>query len=147
MLINRLWSLFPSWRMLLTAAVSSVLGGTLAIGLADRPAMRTGPNPNPLPDDPCFVALGRAYLPQLGKAYAAAWDDGAKALDAGQAVSAALDAVAKGWTANRTALYDTAITPELAKILPESVKDADVTPAERAALAAAWRGLARGLAQ
>jgi hypothetical protein len=138
-------SILPSWRTLVTIAVSSALGGALALSVAGWLAGRSQPDPNQPPRDPHFVALGRAYLPRLGEAYGAAWEDGAKALDAGQPISAALDVVAKAWTANRTTLYDKAVTPELAKILPESVQDADVTPAERGAMAAAWRGLARGL--
>ena len=90
---------------------------------------------------------GKAYLPQLGKAYAAAWEEGAKQLEAGQSITAALEAVSKTWSANRTQLYDHVFTPEFSRIVAESVKDADVTPAERAALAAAWRGLSLGLAK
>jgi len=88
---------------------------------------------------------GPAYLPQLGKAYAAAWDQGAKGLDSGPGISAALDTVAQTWTVNRTEIYDKLLTPELAKIVPESVKDSEVTSAERAAMAAPWRGFALGL--
>ena len=89
----------------------------------------------------------RAYLPQLGQAYAAAWEEGAKQLEAGRDISAAIDAVAKSWSANRTQLYDHVLTPEFSKIVVESVKDSDVTPAERSAMVAAWRGLAVGLAK
>ena len=89
--------------------------------------------------------VGRAYLPGLGKAYAAAWEEGAKSLEAGQPLSAAIAAVGKAWDANRTQLFDQLATPEFAKIVPESQKDADVTPQQRAAMAAAWRGLALGL--
>ena len=78
-------------------------------------------------------------------AYARAWDEGAIALDSGQPVSAALDLVAKNWTSGRTALFDKLVAPEFAKIVPESIKDSDVTPQERTALAAAWRGFAVGL--
>ena len=92
-----------------------------------------------------FVALGRAYLPQLGKAYAAAWEEGAKQLEAGGGIAASLDAVSQTWLSNRTQLYDRVLTPEFAKILPESVEDAEVTPQERSAMAAAWRGLSLGL--
>jgi hypothetical protein len=92
-----------------------------------------------------FVTLGRAYLPQLGKVYASAWNDGATALDAGESVSRAIDIVAKRWSTGRTGLYDSVISPELAEILPESVRNEEVTPAQRAAVAAAWRGLAIGL--
>ena len=90
-------------------------------------------------------SVGRAYLPGLGKAYAAAWEEGAKGLDTGQPLSAAIAAVGKTWDANRTQLFDQMATPEFAKIIPESQKDADVTPQQRAAMAAAWRGFASGL--
>jgi hypothetical protein len=129
----------------LTVVLSSVVGGAVAIGIAARlhPA---GPSPGPQPPhDPQYVQVGRAYLPQLGKAYAQAWEEGAKSLDSGQGISAALDVVAKTWTSNRTDLYDKVLTPEFSKIVTESVKDADVTPQERASMAAAWRGLALGL--
>ena len=60
-------------------------------------------------------------------------------------MAAALDAVSKSWSANRAQLYDHVLTPEFSRIVAESIKDADVTPVQRAALAAAWRGLSRGL--
>ena len=43
------------------------------------------------------MRVGRAYLPGLGKAYAAAWEEGAKGLEAGQPLSAAVAAVGKAW--------------------------------------------------
>jgi hypothetical protein len=107
--------------------------------------MHEGPNPAQPSRDAHLAAVGRAYLPQLGRAYAEAWNQGAVALDSGQPVSAALDLVAKNWTAGRTAVFDKLVAPEFAKIVPESIKDSDVTPKERAALAAAWRGFAVGL--
>jgi hypothetical protein len=126
--------------------LSSVLGGALAIGVSDWLRMAEDPTGNPPPPhDARFVSLGRSYLPLLGKAYAAAWDQGAQALDSGKGISTALDTVSQAWTANRTEIYDKLVTPELAKIIPESVKDSDVTPAERSAMAAAWRGFALGL--
>ncbi len=105
-------------------------------------------HPAPVPPPPRnvrFVALGRAYLPQLGVAYAAAWEEGAKQLEAGGDISDAVDTVAKSWSANRVQLYNHVLTPEFSKIVVESVKDSDVTPVERSAMAAAWRGLAAGL--
>jgi hypothetical protein len=140
-------SLIPSRRTLLLIAVSSLVGGALSLGafLWLRSAGGVSPSPQPPPHDPRFVPLGSHYHIQLRKAYAAAWEDGAKALDAGIGVSTALDTVAKSWTTRRTDLFDKLVTPEFSKILPESVKDADVSAAERAAMAAAWRGFALGL--
>ena len=127
-------------------ALGLILVSGLVVAIADyhsRPVLRTTPLSPAV--DARFVAIGHAYPQQLAKAYAAAWDQGAKQLDAGATVSAALDAVGKAWTSKRTELYDQVVTPALSAILPESTADADVTPAERAALAAAFRGLARGL--
>lgn len=143
MAIMTIRDLIPSARTLLTIALSSLLGGAVAIGVSTHLGGSAGlPTP---PINPNFVRLGRAYLPGLGKAYAAAWEEGAKALDAGQPFSAAISAVGKTWDANRTRLFDRLATPEFAKILPESQKDADVTFHQRAAMAAAWRGFAAGL--
>ncbi len=94
-----------------------------------------------------FVALGEVYLPQLGKAYAAAWEEGARQLDAGKDVSEALDTVAKEWSINRIHLYDRLVTPQFSLVVPEGADDAKLGPGDRAALAAAWRGLSRGLAK
>jgi hypothetical protein len=148
MLLNRLFLLLPSRRTLLTILVSSVAGAALAIAVSAWIKLPNKPAPNPRPPhDPRFVTLGKVYLPQLGKAYATAWDEGAKQLEVGQSIAAALDTVSKTWSANRTQLYDQVFTPEFSRIVAESVKDSDVTPPERAALAAAWRGLSLGLAK
>ena len=119
--------------------------GNCGIELA-RAHSRSSAGPVP-PRDPHFVALGKAYLPELGAAYAAAWEEGAKQLEAGGGISTAVDAVAKSWSSGRTQLYDHVLTPEFAKIVAESIKDTDVSADERAAMAAAWRGLALGLAK
>jgi hypothetical protein len=105
--LNRVLSFIPGRRALLTVLVSSVVGAVLSVAasswieLPKKPASDPGP-----PHDPRFVTLGKAYLPQLGKAYAEAWAEGAKALDAGKSISAALEAVSKAWTSNWTALFD-----------------------------------------
>ena len=144
MSLNRLWSLLPGWRVLLTVVGSSLAGAALAVAISS--SLRAPANPGPA-HDPRFAELGKAYLPQLGKAYAAAWEEGARQLEAGTGVAAALDVVSKTWSSNRTHLYDHVFTPEFSRIVAESVKDADVTQEERASLAAAWRGLAIGLAR
>jgi hypothetical protein len=143
-------SLFPNRPTLLTVVLASVLGGAFAIGVSSlfhapaRVANAVGVAPSPVVD-PRFVPIGRAYVSQLGVAYGAAWEDGAVALDSGQAIPAALDTVAQAWTANRTGLYDRLLTPELVKIVPENAEESTVTAADRAAMAAAWRGFAAGL--
>jgi hypothetical protein len=143
MAISGIRDLLPSPSTLLTIGLSSLVGGAVAIGVSVRLAEPAGP-PAPA-KDPHFVKVGRAYLPDLGKAYAAAWEEGAKGLEAGQPLSAAVAAVGKAWDANRAQLFDRTATAEFAKIIPESQKDADVTPQQRAAMAAAWRGFAAGL--
>ena len=146
MSLNQLRLLLPSRRTLVTVALSGTLGAALAMFAYAQLMTFNQPVPNPeQPQNPQFVAIGKAYLPQLGKAYAAAWEEGAKQLESGGGISTALDAVSKTWSANRTKLYDQMLTPEFSKIVAESVKDADLTPAERSAMAAAWRGLSLGL--
>ena len=133
----------PSVRTLLTIGLSGLLGGVVAIGVTVWLGAFDAP-PGPA-TDPHFVKAGRAYLPELGKAYAAAWEEGARCLDAGQPLTAAITAVGKAWDANRVQLFDRLASPEFIRIIPESSKDADVTPQQRAAMAAAWRGFASGL--
>jgi hypothetical protein len=101
--------------------------------------------PVPTPIDP-MTALGRSYVASLGDVYAGAWNDGAKALDAGKPVADALAVVAGSWQSGRVALFDASAAPAFAKIVAENTADADVSPQDRAALAAAWRGFAAGLA-
>jgi hypothetical protein len=144
--INAIWAVIPSRHTLFTIMISGLLGGGFALGLSAWMRSSDGPSPTPPPPhDPHFVHIGRSYIDALGKTYAAAWDEGAKGLDAGQNLSTALDAVAKAWSANRIQLFDQIVTSEFGKLIPETTKDADVTPQERAAMAAAWRGFAMGL--
>jgi len=124
---------------------SAFVGGIVTIGGTVWLRSHNGAAPVQPPRDAQFTTLGRAYLPQLAEVYASAWNEGAKGLDSGQPISAALDLVGKNWTSGRTALFDKLVAPEFAKIVPESIKDSDITPKERTALAAAWRGFAAGL--
>lgn len=118
-------------------ALVLVLAVTALMGHWDRPR-----------DDPSagrLVAVGRAYRVELGKVYGDAWLEGAKRLDDGQGPAAALESVAKAWDSGRVALFERLVTPELARVVPEGKPDADVSPTDRAKLAAAWRGFAKGL--
>jgi hypothetical protein len=148
MMLNRLWSSLPPRRAILTVVFPTMAGAAtmLAVlawtGRTDKLSPAVGPT-----HDPRFVSLGQNYLPHLGKAYAAAWEEGAKALEAGASISTALDTVAKSWSSNRTEIYDRVVTPQLSLIIEESVDEAKVTASDRAAMAAAWRGLAKGLAK
>lgn len=124
------------WAM--TAMLALALGYVLLFHHGGRPTPDGGL-------DRRFVAIGKAHVARLGHEYADAWDDGAKLLDAGQPVATAIEAVARSWEANRVAGFDGVITPEFSKVLPQSKPEKDVTAAERAALARAWRGFSRGL--
>src|SRR5262245_42411750 len=101
----QVWAVLPSRRALLTAALSSFLGGAVATGYTSWIRHPGGPPLGPhSPYDPHFIPIGRAYLPELGKAYAVAWDEGAESLDAGQDFSSALGVVAKVWEMKRVGL-------------------------------------------
>jgi hypothetical protein len=92
-----------------------------------------------------FIPLGQNYLPELGRLYGKAWVEGAKRLESGQSVPTALTTVRSLWDAGRVQLFDRMITPEFARIVPESRAPSQYTFAERQALAKAWRGFAAGL--
>jgi hypothetical protein len=96
------------------------------------------------PVDP-VAGIGRAYVAALGDAYAAAWLEGAAALDSGKPVADALGVVAGSWQSGRIALFDKAVSPAFAAIVAENKPDSDVTPQAKASLAAAWRSFAAGL--
>jgi hypothetical protein len=94
-----------------------------------------------------IAATAAAYGRSLTQAYAAAWLDGARKLDGGATVEAGLATVAKSWSTNRGELYDGQLTPVLKSIVPEGTADGDVTPAQVAKMAAAFRSIAAGLSE
>jgi hypothetical protein len=137
----------PSVRTVLIVVISAVLGAVLASGiLAYRsPVDPSSPQPQGLVDAR-FIPLGQAYLPELGGVYAAAWNQGAKGLDAGEPAATALQDVARAWDAGRIQLFDRLVGPEFSKVLPEGQSETDPSaPGQKAALARAWRGFAAGL--
>ena len=129
-------------------AVSTALGAGLT-SAAQALQMRLGlitSSPAPIPAvDSRFITVGRAYLPELGRAYATAWNEGAKALESGQPVAAALKCVSQSWDSGRVQLFDRLIAPELFRIVADGQPESQVTTSSRQALARAWRGLASGL--
>lgn len=137
----------PSGKTVLAMVLAAVAGAAATLGgLYGAYYWKTRKiAPAPPAFDPRFVVIGRAYVPELAGSYAASWDQGVAALESGKSVSAALEAVARAWAADRTALYDKTLTPAFSKLVPQSAKDSDVTSAERAALIQAWRGLSMGL--
>ena len=98
------------------------------------------------PADP-IAAAGKAYGSRLLKIYAAAWQDGARKIDGGGSVEAGIAAVSVSWQTQRAALYKATMTPILNAIVPEGTADGDITPAQRAAVAAAFRSFAAGLSE
>jgi len=131
----------PSLRTLAPVMLSSFLGGCIAIAVsACLDPARGQPT-----YDADFARLGREYPAALGRQYAAAWEAGALRLECGDDLSKAIAVVGREWDGNRAMLFDRTITTEFAKIVPEAQHDADVTPSQRAAMARAWRGFARGL--
>jgi hypothetical protein len=95
--------------------------------------------------DASFVKIGKTYPRLLGKAYGEAWSDGADALEGSKSIKDSLDAVSKSWEAARTKIFESELTPAMAKIVPEN--QTDLSPAERAAMVRAWRGLAKGMVE
>jgi hypothetical protein len=92
-----------------------------------------------------FILLGQSYLPELGHAYAAAWNEGASCLEAGSSLASSLQRVSRSWEAGRIQLFDRLITPELAKIVPEGQTGPQAGYTQRLAMARAWRAMASGL--
>jgi hypothetical protein len=111
----------------------------LSAGSCGRSAGSAGPL------DARYIPLGQRYLPELGRAYAKAWNEGAKRLENGQSVPAALQSVRTVWEAGRIQLFDRWITPEFSRIAPESRAQSQFSYEQRKALARAWRGFAAGL--
>jgi hypothetical protein len=154
----RLRRLASTGRLLAAVAVAVaglVLGSVAALMPAPVPLPRDGEAEDPgrgvaaAPWGPLldlrFTALGRNYLPVLGRAYAAAWLEGARALEAGAPVADALAAVGRSWDAGRTAAFDRWVSPQFDRLVPEGQDDALTAPADKQALARAWRAFARGL--
>jgi len=134
-------------KTVLLVVCSGALGAGLVLGaLAALGSLDSGASAPVTPAvDDRFVALGKVYLPQLGKVYASAWTEGAGALESGQPLESSLQKVSAAWDAGRTGLFDRLITPEFAKILPQDQDESAMTPDRRARLARAWRGFAAGL--
>lgn len=98
------------------------------------------------PDVPSIRAIGRDYPGGLASAYAAAWLDGAEALESGRGVAEALGVVEKAWKAGRTSLFDRKVAPYFSAVVPEGKPAAETSISDRASLAALWREFAAGLA-
>jgi hypothetical protein len=84
-----------------------------------------------------FIPLRKTYLPELSRVYAAAWNEGAKALESGQPVTAALKSVGQSWDSGQVQLFDRLVTPEFSKFVAENQPEAEAKPTDLAALALA----------
>lgn len=94
-----------------------------------------------------FVKLGQAYVKPLAQSYAPAWQGYAADIRNGKTMTEATKNMAVAWDANRAAIYGKMIAPELEKILPSTQTEAQITPAQKAAMAAAAEALAKGLGE
>jgi hypothetical protein len=101
--------------------------------------------PTPVADyDPAFVPIGRQLAAKFGADYASAVEDGCKLLDSGQTRTMANETIAKAFSTNRQASFDAVATNALAGLVPASKTDKDITADDRAKIARAYRGLAKG---
>lgn len=89
--------------------------------------------------------IGREYPKGLASAYAAAWIDGATALESGRGVSDSLGEVERAWKAGRTSLFDEKVSPVFSRVVPEGQPEAATSYMDRATLAVLWREFAAGL--
>jgi len=97
------------------------------------------------PVDASFVPIARAYSEVVLDSYASAWAAAADEVAAGQPVAEALLRIRPNWDAARTPEYKAKVSPAFNAIVPEGTPDAEITPIQRAALAAAFRGFAKGV--
>ena len=131
---NQLSMFIPSRRISRGCGRFRGLGGRLGSSCLCSFSDPDKPAPNPAySHDKRFVIIGHDYLPQLGKAYAAAWEQGAKNSKPAEASRFHWTRCRKAWKSNRVQLYDRMLTPEFAKIVAENIKDEDLTTAERTA--------------
>jgi hypothetical protein len=124
------------------ASVVSVLGSAAVVGAILWGVGAFGPSAPAATD---FVAAGKAYGKVLAPTYAATWKSYAADIRAGKTFTESTKTFADNWKTNRDAIYKKYIIPELSKVMPDGTPDDQVTPAQRAALAAAADDLAKGL--
>src|SRR5262245_19674473 len=96
-----------SWSRGSLSILATALLGTSVVMLA--PACRWGSDDRARTTasrDDRFTRLGRAYLPELGRIYAAAWYEGARRLEEGQTVGSSIAVVGEAWDAGRVRLFD-----------------------------------------
>lgn len=119
--------------------VTAVLGAGFWAGRREP----TGPV---APYDRALVPIGRAYAGIVLSTYATAWNQAADGIATGKPVADSLAALKTAWEAERAKQYQATVSPSFWAIVPENAAEASITPAQRAALAAAFRGFAKGVA-
>jgi hypothetical protein len=144
-LIARIRKVLPDKPAMAALLASFVLGAWVSTGNLSCRSKPDRPEPLAPLSAQGLTRLGRTYTGNLGKVYASAWETGAAALEAGKPVSEALDAVRAAWDQDRVRLFNRFVAIEFDKIVPQGKPDAEVTAAERTALAKAWRSFAAGL--
>lgn len=95
--------------------------------------------------DKSFIPIARAYKEVILDSYAAAWTVAADEVAAGKPVVEALAGIRPSWESARTPEYKATVTPALNAIVAEGTPDSEISPIQRAALAAAFRGFAEGV--
>jgi len=88
-------------------------------------------------------ALGREYAPVLASTYADAWVAAARVIEGGGSVAHAQEVLQQTWKEARVRAFRSRVDPAFSRVLAEGAEPADA--AERARVAALWRGFAAGL--
>lgn len=122
-----------------------LITGILAVGVWIGRRAPDAPSPAPAAYDKALVPIGRAYAGVVLSTYATAWNQAADAVASGKPVSDSLAALRTAWEAERTKQYQAAVSPAFWAIVPENATEESITPTQRAALAAAFRGFAKGV--
>src|SRR4051794_15454140 len=119
----RKFLVWPRWSRPSGASLGIMAAALMGAGVATlppayRPRAESSADRTSTSRDIRFTRLGRAYLPELGRVYAAAWYEGARRLEDGQSMASAIGAVGKAWDAGRIRLFDRLVTPEFDAIVP-----------------------------
>lgn len=130
----------------LLVALLSQMGSIVALGVGLWLGGFSLGGPDSAPSvDKSFIPIARAYKDVILDSYAAAWTVAADEVAAGKPVAEALAGVRPSWESARTPEYKAKVSPAFSAIVAEGVPDSEVSPIQRAALAAAFRGFAKGL--
>ena len=124
-------------------ALTVILVASLAVGVITAKHFHEMPTENPV--EARFAALGRANGPRLLAADAMAFEAAAKDLHAGKSVADVATAIPKAAADNLAATGRRWLAPDLETVIPAGKPEAQITPAERNNLEAAYLGYARGL--